>query len=258
MAAVLGKTKDGKQRDQILLNTEKILFRNQVPGIGVIDERRFADFARDMYNNKEEPAVANKKLEDIVNTAVSVTNIIQSFKYLFTYERGEKGFHRWRCLKYFLFEYEAHLKLMANETNDKVTLDDFNETTIEHIIPQKYSDNWQDIVDSVTNGLKEGDNIEKTKVVLINTIGNLTILKNGKNASLGNKGWKEKRERFRTGSYNEIEISRHEEWTKNSVAQRGVEMLRFLEQKVTGLNFTGNEIKNTLYFDEYIAELIDS
>lgn len=258
LVAILNLTKDEKQITSIFSNLEKILFRNRVPGIGVMDERTIASWGRDIYNNEDDFDGTLQKTEDLINISVSVPNIIQAFKYLFTYERGAKGFHRWGNLKYFLFEYEELLKLKAQETNDKVTLDDFNETTIEHIIPQHFWDNWQDEVINVTNGLEEDEKIEQTRKVLLNTLGNLTILKNGKNSSLGNRGWTEKKERFRTGSYNEIAISKHDNWTKQKIAERGVEMLQFFQTKVTGLTFTDEDIKKILYFDDYITERIDA
>ena len=254
---VVEKTKDENLVKAIFTNLEKIFFRNRVPGINVMDERTAAAWARDIYINEDDLQGITKKTEDLINISVSVPNIIQSFKYLFTYERGAKGFHRWGNLKYFLFEYEEFLKLKAQETNDKVTLDDFGETTIEHIIPQHFWDNWKEEVNSVTDGLEEEEKIEQTRKVLLNTLGNLTILKNGKNSSLGNRGWKEKKERFRTGSYNEIEISKHDKWTKLNISERGAEMLKFLETKVTGLTFTDDEIKKTLYFDDYITERLE-
>ena len=257
LVSVLNKTKDENLVKGIFTNLEKIFFRNRVPGINVMDERTAAAWARDIYINEDDLQGIIKKTEDLINISVSVPNIIQSFKYLFTYERGAKGFHRWGNLKYFLFEYEEFLKLKTQETNDKVTLDDFGETTIEHIIPQQFWDNWKEEVNSVTDGLVEEEKIEQTRKVLLNTLGNLTILKNGKNSSLGNRGWKEKKERFRTGSYNEIEISKHDKWTKLNISERGAEMLKFLETKVTGLTFTDEEIKKTLYFDDYITERLE-
>lgn len=258
LVAVLNITKDEKQINSIFSNLEKILFRNRVPGIGVMDERTTASWARDIYNKEDDLNGTLKKTEDLINIPVSVPNIIQAFKYLYTYERGAKGFHRWGNLKYFLFEYEELLKSKAQETNDKITLDDFNETTIEHIIPQQFWDNWQDEVNSVTNGLEDDEKIEQTRKVLLNTLGNLTILKNGKNSSLGNRGWIEKKERFRTGSYNEIAISKHDNWTKENISERGTEMLQFLQTKVAGLTFTDEDIKKILYFEDYITERIDA
>jgi len=255
LAAVLMKTKDENLRELIFLNLEKIFFRNRIPGIGVMDERTVTSWARDIYNNPEEIEGVIQRTEELIKIPVSVPNIIQSFKYLFTYERGAKGFHRWGNLKYFLFEYEEFLKLKVKETNDKVTLDDFGETTIEHIIPQDFLEYWEEEVNSVTNGLAK-DKFDQTIKVLLNTLGNLTILKGGKNSSLGKKGWKEKKERFRTGSYNEIEISKHDKWTHKNISERGKEMLKFLETKVSGLTFTDCEALGTLYFEDSIFEIL--
>jgi len=257
LASVLNQTNDNELISSIFFNLEKILFRNRVPGIGVMDERTTALWARGIYNKEDSIAEIIQKTEELININVSVPNIIQSFKNLFNYQRGAKGFHRWANLKYFLFEYEEFLKQEAKETNDKVKLIDFGETTIEHIIPQHFWDYWQDEVCSVTDTLENEDEIEQARKVLLNTLGNLTILKNGKNSSLGKKGWTDKKERFRTGSYNEIAISKHEEWTKINIKKRGTEMLKFLEKKVTGLTFSNNDILETLFYDEYIINSIE-
>ena len=74
--------------------------------------------------------------------------------------------------------------------------------------------------------------------VLINTLGNLTILKNSKNSSLkdnpfntktiAGKKIQGKRDRYTTGSYNEIEISRNDVWDKDKIFERGRKILKFL------------------------------
>jgi hypothetical protein len=256
LVAILKATTDEQILNSIFSNLEKILFRNRIPGIGVMDERTVASWARDIYNDEDDLDGIFSKTEQLINIPVSVPNLIQGFNYLFTYERGNKGFHRWGNLKYFLFEYEEFLKIKARESNDKVTLDDYTETTIEHIIPQDFSRYWQEQVDSVTNGLVEEEKIEQVIKVLLNTIGNLTILKNGKNASLGNGPWIEKQERFSTGSYNEIAISKQDDWTKEKIAERGTEMLRFLESKISGLRLSDYEIKKILFGEDYIIELL--
>ena len=255
LATILQKSTDTTINTKTFENLEKILFRNRVPGIWIMDERTSASWARDIYNDEDTIEGINKKQEELLNIAVAIPNIIKSFKSLFTYERGAKGFHRWGALKYFLFEYEDYLKKEAKETNDKVTIDDFYETTIEHIIPQQFWDNWQDTVNGFTNGLQE-DDIEQAIKVLINSLGNLTILKNGKNASLGNKSWLDKKARFRTGSYNEIDISQCDPWTKEKIAKRGKEMLKFLEYKINGLTFSDSDIEQILFYDDFIINKI--
>lgn len=255
LAAILRQTEDPSIHTNTFGNLEKILFRNRVPGIGIMDERTMANWARDIYNAEDTIEGINQKQTNLLGTAVVVSNIIQSFKSLFTYERGNKGFHRWGALKYFLFEYEEYLRNKAQETNDKVTIDDYLETTIEHIIPQQFRENWQETVNNYTEGLEE-EYKEQARKVLINSLGNLTILKNGKNSSLGNKSWLDKKERFKTGSYNEIDISQQDSWSKDKIAKRGKEMLKFLESKITGLTFSENEIEKVLFYDEFIINKI--
>jgi hypothetical protein len=170
--------------------------------------------------------------------------------------RGAKGFHRWDNLKYFLFEYEEFLKHKARETNDKISLDDFGETTIEHVIPQHFWDNWSKPVQQVTQTLVEQEKIQQAQKILVNTLGNLTILKNGKNSSLGNKGWEQKRERFRTGSYNEIQISTSDSWDKTNIANRGKQTIKFLETKIHGLSFSTDDVKKLLFSDNYMIQIV--
>lgn len=255
LATILKKTNDTSVHEKTFENLEKILFRNRVPGIWIMDERATATWARDIYNDEDTIEGINQKQKDLLNTPVTVPNIIQAFKSLYTYERGAKGFYRWTTLKYFLFEYEEHLKHQAKETNDKVTIDDYIETTIEHIIPQQFWNNWQEVMNNFTDGLEES-NIDQGRKVLINSLGNLTILKNGKNTSLGNKSWTDKKHRFRTGSYNEIDISKYDTWTKEKIAQRGKEMLKFIETKVDGLILSDEDIEKILFYDDNIIDRI--
>jgi uncharacterized protein with ParB-like and HNH nuclease domain len=255
LAALLYKANNRSLIDHILVNLEKILFRNRIPGIGVMDERTLASWAREIYNNENDIQDICQKQIGLLNIPVNVPNIVQGFNYLFTYERGAKGFHRWDHLKYLLFGYEDSLREKAQEKNDKVTIDDFSGTTIEHIIPQQWRDHWADTVQSVT-ALVEPEKQYQTEKVLINTLGNLTILSNGKNPSLGNKRWIDKKERFSTGSYNEIAISKKERWTKDEIAERGKEILKFLEKKIGGFTFSDQDIEKTLFCEDYIIDII--
>ena len=255
LAAIINE--ESEKQEEIFDKIEKILFRNRVPGIWLMDERTMANWAREIYNKEKTLDDLLEEMNEVLSRPTDNTNIINAFKYLFTYERGAKGFHRWWNLKYFLFEYEEFLKNKAQETNDKVTLSDFENTSIEHIIPQNFWDNWQSEVEDVTNALEDENQIGQARKVLINTLGNLTILKNGKNSSLGNRSWELKKERFRTGSYNEIAISKYEKWNKSTIKERGEEMLKFLETKVSGLIFSNQDIDKMLFYDDYIIDKIN-
>lgn len=243
---------DEESLKQIFSNLEKILFRNRT--LWLFDERSAATWGRDIYTNEDSVEGINQKIEDLIKSPIVSQSIIQGMNNLFTYERGAKGFHRWGTLKYFLFAYEEKLKEQFRETNDKVSIDDYESTTIEHIIPQQFWDNWETIVNDFTIGLKE-EYISMAHKVLINTLGNLTILKGEKNSSLSNQGWVDKKNRFSTGSYNEIDISKNADWTKKEILKRGIEMLLFLENKIDGLKFTDQEKYKMLFYEDYVIEI---
>lgn len=236
---------------QIFANLEKIMFRNRT--LWLFDERTAATWGRDIYLEEDSIDGINNKIESLIQIPIVNQNLIQNMNNLFTYERGSKGFHRWGALKYFLFAYEEKLKEQFRETNDKVSIEDYDSTTIEHIIPQEFSTNWTNVVGDFEVGLEE-DDLPMAHKILINTLGNLTILKNGKNSSLGNLGWTEKQNRFTTGSYNEIEISKNTDWTKKEILKRGIKMILFLENKIDGLKFTDEEKKRILFYEEQVIK----
>lgn len=94
------------------------------------------------------------------------------------------------------------------------------------------------------------------KKILINTLGNLTILKDKKNSSLQDDSWELKRQRYESGSFNELEISQNEKWNQFSILERGRNMVHFLETMVSGLKFSDEEIMALLFVkkDYYVKE----
>jgi len=236
---------------ELLLNLERLFFRNRT--LWCFDERIVATWGRDIYCNEDDAASVNKRLEDLLRQPIAVETLIKSMNNLFTYERGNKGFHRWGALKYFLFNYEEYLKERARETDDKLSIDDYEDTTIEHIIPQQWRDNWSDIVNPFISDAGS-ENADLAQKILVNTLGNLTILKNGKNSSLGKLAWPGKRERYRTGSYNEIDISKRESWTKLEVYNRGIDMLTFLERRIEALKMSPDQKLRLLFYDDKVLE----
>jgi uncharacterized protein with ParB-like and HNH nuclease domain len=255
LAAILKKNSE-KQED-IFKKIEEIFFRNRFPGLWYWHENNVANWARDIYKGHKKCDKLLDEINDLINKPIKDSDMKWRLKYNFTLTRGNIGFHKWDNLKYFLFEYENHLKIKAKESTDRVTLFDYNDTTIEHIIPQKFESYWSEEVNDMTNSLKDKSKIQQAQKVLINTLGNLTILKGGKNSELKNKPWKTKRERFRTGSYNESDISKNEKWDKFTIKTRGIDMLKFLESKISGLKLTDEERKRILFSeDDDIIEAI--
>jgi hypothetical protein len=84
----------------------------------------------------------------------------------------------------------------------------------------------------------------------------LTILES-KNQSIKNKSWKFKKERFTTGSYNEIEVSKFDKWDYKSIQDRGEKMLKFLGEKAQeNFVFDDDAIRQILFDTDYIIKAI--
>lgn len=259
LAALFKNTKISEDERQTTLELlERLLFRNGVPGMYCTNiEHDASNKAREFYNGETGINDIALFFKDIIKRPIDQQAVINNFRYLFSYVNGNKGFHRWPGLKYFLFEYEEYLKKEYNETGNKISLCDFYDTQIEHIMPQKWQDFWKDEGEDFIKMISEDEDKRNYAIkVLLNTLGNLTILKD-KNQPLQNKSWDFKKERFSTGSYNEIEISKFEKWNYTNIQQRGEKMLNFLCKKVQD-NFTfDNETRRQILFDaDYIIKRI--
>jgi len=150
-----------------------------------------------------------------------------------------RGYYGWRGARYFLFEYEQHLKGKSKTKRDKLSWEDFcsenfehDYYTLEHVYPQKVEfDCWKTPYSSFT---------VKQRNVLKNSIGNLVPLSRPKNASLKNRCFDEKkvgsREATATagyayGCYSELEVAQEKEWTPFQILERGIKLLDFMEAR---------------------------
>ena len=132
----------------------------------------------------------------------------------------------------------------------------YSDVNIEHILPQNFAKNWSDIMKDYVEGRElDVDSLRKAQNILVNTLGNLTIIRDKKNSSLQDDAWLDKRERYKSGSFSELEISskkegkdfEHEEWNQDTIYERGCNMVHFMERKVQGLKFEEHEIKELLF-----------
>lgn len=99
------------------------------------------------------------------------------------------GYYDWDGVRYFLYEYELHLKEKTKNTELLVRWDNFNnkkkDESIEHILPQTPNDkSWKEVL----KGLKAKDTNKLT-----HALGNLVLLANNKNSTLQNKPFYEKK-----------------------------------------------------------------
>ena len=220
---------------------ERILFINRLPiRDKVIDERRFATFARDLHTKQQKIKQLTFDLNQLLSTLpLSVSSISSGFKGLFEYVYGNKGYYRWNGLKYFLYKYEEEIH------RDKYSKEfpilnwaTFDETSIEHIFPQDTS-NWQQELSAYFNGktqFQDQDEKKKAEKILINTLGNLTLLHDIKNPSLGNASWTVKQKAYSSGCFMEKEISKKPDWEAKRIYERGKQMLDYMKKLVPVLN----------------------
>lgn len=160
--------------DECLEMTEKVLFKNALPGGSLLDERRFATRARDLHKGDLTLDELKKELDELLLQPIDVQSLIGGFRYLFTYVRGNIGFHRWVALKFFLMEYENHIQ---RNGFPHVKWDNYYDVQIEHIMPRTWSTHWSLEMNNYLNAHQSlnVDEVERAKNILINSLGNLTI-----------------------------------------------------------------------------------
>ena len=187
-----------------------------------------------------------KTFEENLEVMINSERFLQKVKRRF--EAG--GYYQWELLRYFLYEYEIYIKKKAKNETDKISWAEFRTErddflTVEHIYPQKPADAYW-------KSRFEGFGI-KQKRQLSDSLGNLLALSNAKNASLQNYRFPLKVEGskeyvgYKFGSYSEIEVSSSKDWTSREILERGIKLLKFMEENwrlKLGNNKTKAELLN--------------
>ncbi len=181
-------------------------------------------------------------------------------KYLEKKFKNEGGFYNWNGLRYFLYEYEMEKvrergsqkidwKLFVKSEKDKVT--------IEHIYPQSPNKEcWAE-------AFKDYD---KDKChYLKGSLGNLLPLSRSINSSLQNDCFTDKkqpklndrgekiRQGYNDGSHSEIEVSVYDNWDPESILERGIKLLKFMEKR-WGIRFENENSMRDLLFLGFMAD----
>ena len=149
------------------------------------------------------------------------------------FKRG-KGYYGWNSITYFLYEYEQSLESQSGGDTKlfwKSLANRKREDSIEHIFPQTPNKEcWED---------HYGQFKEKQQRYLLNSLGNLVLLKRKKNSELSNRCFSDKirydskdgERGYFNGSYSEIEIASYDDWTPAEINGRGIQLLKFLEER---------------------------
>ncbi len=184
-------------------------------------------FARD---DKNKNGILNNLHEmgrSWISSGHLVSAIVNQFK--------SRGFYGWNGLRYFLYEYEQHLKGQSRTKRNKLDWEEFTKehdddfTTIEHIYPQTARKRcWSGLF---------GKYSQPQRYALKDSLGNLLPLSRAKNSSLGNRCFAEKKNNrdntvgYSYGCYSEVQVSLEDSWTAESILKRGIRMATFLEER---------------------------
>ncbi len=148
------------------------------------------------------------------------------------FDRSE-GFYSWSGLRYFLYEYEQQLRGEAGMEIPRLNWSDLvksktDHVTVEHIYPQTAkSAEWPAFSDLA----------KKQRAVLLNSLGNLLPLSRSRNSRFSNRPFGVKKQDsdgvqgYYNGSYSEVQVAQRDEWTPETIKDRGLEMVKFLEER---------------------------
>ena len=189
-----------------------------------------------------------KKLEVLSdNNVLQYSSISSTIARLFKRE----GFYIWKANRYFLYEYETSLVERYSGTS-KISNDYFlppkrtDKLSIEHIFPQSESSTyWNKIFINYSTE-------EKNR--LRGSLGNLLPLSLSINRELQDDEFNTKKIRYEIGSYSEQEIAKHENWNDETILERGMKLIEFLENRWSFKFVNDKERKQFLGLDFLIDD----
>lgn len=178
----------------------------------------------------------------------------QTFKaYIAKHFKNGGGYYWWNGLPYFLYEYEYE-KVLQNG-NKKIDWALFvksekDKVSIEHIYPQTPTNEyWEEAFRSYN---------DEQKKYLTGTLGNLLPLSQSKNSSMQNDSFPDKKspngkshKGYRDGSHSEIEVAAYTEWNAETILERGLKLVEFMERR-WNIKFASEESKKEFLFLEFM------
>ena len=190
----------------------------------------FYNLAHMLYKGEKDINYVLQELNNIdylnKDKVLNVNSVLGSIERLF---KNYKGYYSWSTIRYFLYEYETYLMNNNNTTqkiypNDFFKADEKDKVSIEHIYPQTPTDEyWLSRFDKYS---------DKEKNNLTGSLGNLLPLSLRINIHLQNNSFDiKKSERYYKGSNSEIEVSKYDEWTAESILSQGIKMLDFMAKR---------------------------
>lgn len=209
-------------------------------------------FDRREFDGKEIVRRLNKRLFDTVDENGTFISTYFHSQLAKRFANGN-GYYGWSGLKYLLYEYE--LSLLDKSRQKKVDWSDLLKTpkdkiSIEHIYPQTESKAWKAPFKEIS---------KKQREAYSGSLGNLLLLSMAINSALQNESFDAKkhaqfdtanrkvRNGYEDGSHSEIEVAQNATWGPAEIRQRGLKLLRFMEER-WNFRFADDEEREKLLF----------
>lgn len=250
-----------ESKEQVLHSLERFLFLQKFRPYR-FHETRLMQLALKLKIREFEPEEVKRKLDSACESFLSSPEFIDSLSKI----GKEGGYYGWSPMRYFMFEYEQHLRSKSKTARAVLDWNEFSKEdfaadhkSIEHIYPQTGNPPyWRERFGKY--GVRERN-------VLRNSVGNLLPVSRPKNSSLGNKPFPEKKGSatqhvgYAYGCLSEVEVAQETDWTPLSIARRGIRLLEFMEARWS-LKIGGKEDKlkalNLLFVSSREGVSIDS
>ncbi len=171
---------------------------------------------------------------------------------------SREGYYSWKALRYFLYEYEYQLSIAKNISKiewNLFTKIEKDKVTIEHILPQTQTNKyWKDKFNTYNSGEMK---------IFTSTLGNLLPLSQSINSSLQNDSFDDKkmppenkkRRGYVNGSHSEIEVAQQTEWNAESIYNRGLRLLEFLESR-WNIKLTDEQKEALMYLEKVDSQIV--
>lgn len=238
MAIYLNESNQEK-RKKLLFNYERLLFCN---AFGMRSPRYFTNYRRiGDFEHYLDFVTRKKSTDDLIMLFRNIVDELTRETYLHDaiadWVKNGDGYYGWKTIRFFLFEYELNLQEKTKTDRFKLDWSSFSKenyeqdyTTIEHIYPQRAKNPYW------TERFKEFTPTQRRQ--LRNSLGNLLPLAVGRNASLSNHSFPDKKNGiaeklvgYKYGCYSEIEVSEYENWDAQTILDRGLNLLNFFEKR---------------------------
>lgn len=258
VASFLSKGITVKERIQLFTEVERFIFIAFRLGraLSTYGNSEFYRLTKQLRNGEISISAICETLHQRIDGWLNPTTAfdIHPFKsYIQRHYNNGGGYYWWHGLTYFLYEYEQ--ELVRHNGNPKIDWALFirsekDKVSIEHIYPQTADDPyWKKAFRKYS---------DEQKKLFTGSLGNLLPLSSSKNSSLQNDSFPHKKSPvgkshngYKDGSHSEIEVASFDEWNADSILQRGLKLLDFMERR-WNIRFSSEKDKQEMLFLDFL------